>query len=151
MESIIKAMGQALTRLLETMRQEAQALATPGTPNVESILQQKATLLETVSELEQSRQDFCTEAGLDPAPEQMLTQLSPAGTQTKVAQTWDQVLHLLDGCQQQNLTNGAILQLRQRFTLGALGILRGAGTDGVYSENGSVDAYTSRNTRFLSA
>jgi len=147
----IDAMHQVLTLLLELMRQEAEVLAAPGTAHIEKILEEKQRLLETVNELEQTRQSACVESGLDPNPAQMLHQIIAAGAGTPSREKWDDALGLLESCQQQNLTNGAILQLRQRFTIGALGVLRGAETDGVYSETGSVDSYESRNSRFLSA
>lgn len=151
MVDLVSALHDALAKLSTELSAESKSLADPAIGDLDKNLSEKQRLLQTIDDLERLRRSICENAGLAPEPEAMLSHIDSFFKQQPLAENWESVMELLERCQQQNLTNGAILHLRRRFASNALGVLRGNSSDDVYSATGSVAAYSSTNTRFLSA
>lgn len=124
-DGLLSALNFQLLELLSCLRNETEVLADPRTQGLDEAITCKQTALQQVSDLEQERQRRCASLGVDSAPAAMAAHCEALGDGS--ANTWQQVLGLLEQCQQQNLTNGSILALRQRFAAGALAVLRGNG------------------------
>ena len=139
LNATVSQLAAKATELLAVLREECDALKTSSARNFDALLERKQALLQTIESLEAMRQDSMRARGLSPDPVEFRALLADsAGTDT-ARQSWDTALGALEQCQQQNLTNGAMLQLRHRFTAEALGILRGTPLPSVYSSQGRLD------------
>ncbi len=151
LEKTLLGLETALTELLACLRSEALALADPTAAEIDTSSANKKLAVQRVDDLEKIRQSLCLALDLDDDPGEMPANLkalfNPA---TKMQGCWDRCLDHLEACQQQNLTNGAMLQLRHRFASKALGVLRGTESEKTYSATGLMSADPS-NARFYRA
>ncbi len=151
LEKTLFGLETALTELLSCLRSEALALADPTAAEIDASSARKKRAVQRVDDLEKIRQSLCLALNLSDDPGKMPANLkalfNPAA---KVQGSWERCLDHLELCQQQNLTNGAMLQLRHRFASKALGVLRGTESEKTYSAAGFIDTDPS-NARFYRA
>ncbi len=139
LENTLTSLNGALTDLLATLRDEALSLADPASDLLAELLERKRIALQRVDDLEKTRQSVCQSAGVSDDPAEMARVLKKLpGLSAEALNVWDQILENLATCQQQNVTNGAMLQLRHRFSTKALEVLRGSQGAVTYTAGGHM-------------
>ncbi|MEM7278159.1 MAG: flagellar export chaperone FlgN [Pseudomonadota bacterium] len=151
LEKTLHGLETALTELLACLRAEAFALADPTAADIDVSSARKKLAIQRVDDLEKIRQSLCLAQNLSDDPSEMPANLKALFTPANNMQAcWERCLDHLELCQQQNLTNGAMLQLRHRFASKALGVLRGTESEKTYSAAGLIDT-DPNNARFYRA
>lgn len=119
----IARLGQSL---LETLQEERTALDHRDHEAITRAAAQKSGLVKSLEQIEAERIALVSAAGYDVSESGFCQCLTAVDSGGQIALHWRETLETLTACQQQNLTNGAIVDASQHFLEHALGILRGS-------------------------
>ncbi len=131
-DSVYQALG-----LKEALEDERRALETQDLDGLEAVVASKSACTERLRTLDQQRIDLCKRLGFDTAPHQMTEVIDWCDADGIISDRWEQLLVLAAEGSALNMTNGAIIRVRQQQFESSLSILRG-GTRGAgtYGQNG---------------
>lgn len=132
-DSVLQAMG-----LKESLTAERAALEARDSEALDAAIDAKNLCVDRLQALEARRGELCAAAGFGRDPEHMEAIIAWCDEDARVNNAWQQLMTIAGECNDLNLSNGAILRLRQQHTDSALAVLRGADRDaGTYGRTGS--------------
>lgn len=131
--------SEAIASLLESLRQEYEALQSRDLETLEQVTAEKDARITRVQEAGAARVGLLQEGGFPPDAEGMQTCIEAAGSrQERLAALWEEVRGHVHACREQNERNGRLLGASLRQTQQALAILTGGGKETeIYGQDGT--------------
>jgi flagella synthesis protein FlgN len=111
-------------RMLEVLRLEREALRTRDLGAMERAAAEKQHLIGQMESLAHRHESVLRAAGLGPSVLEDRAALARHGLQP-AGSAWDTLRGVLAQCRQQNLVNGGVIEMSQRFARDLLTTLRG--------------------------
>ncbi len=139
-DSVIHALG-----LKESLEDERKALETQDIDALGTVVHQKSACAEKLQILDQERGTLCQECGFSNGPDQMKQLIEWCDEDQLISDRWAELGTIVAEGSALNLTNGAIIRVRQQHFETSLSVLRG-GTPGsdTYGRNGEETGDFSR-------
>ncbi len=131
-ESVYQALG-----LKEALQEERKALEAEDADALQAIVETKNTCAERLQALDAKRSALCEEWDFTPGPHQMTELIEWCDDQQLISSRWEQLMVIAAEGSALNMTNGAIIRVRQQQIESSLSVLRGVtpGSD-TYGRNG---------------
>ena len=141
-DSIFHALG-----LKESLQEERKALEAEDMDALQAAVDGKSACVENLQALDARRIELCEELGFAGAAEQMQELIDWCDEGDAVNSRWQQLLVIAAESSALNMTNGAIIRLRQQQFESSISVLRGLtpGTD-TYGRNGSATGHADRSS-----
>ena len=139
-ESVLHA-----ARLNEALEAERAALEDQDTDALQAVVVSKNEHAEQLQALDIRRSELCETCGFETGPEQMQDLIDWCDEYGVLDKGWARLLQLAADGNTLNLTNGAIIRLRQQQFESSISVLRGVapGSD-TYGRNGAESGDASR-------
>lgn len=139
-DSVYQALG-----LKEALEEERQALETQDMDRLNAVVDGKTTCVEKLRLLDEKRATLCKQLGFADGPHQMTALIEWCDEDQLISSRWEQLMVIAAEGSALNMTNGAIIRLRQQQFESSLSILRG-GTPGsdTYSRSGEESGDSNR-------
>jgi flagellar biosynthesis/type III secretory pathway chaperone len=139
-ESVLQALG-----LKESLEEERIALEDQDIDALNAVLSKKSTCAEQLQALDQQRGAICKHLGFQDGPDQMQQLIDWCDEDRLVSSRWAELVDIAAQGSALNLTNGAIIRVRQQHFESSLSVLRGVapGSD-TYGRNGEDSGDFSR-------
>ena len=139
-DSIFYALG-----LKEALQEERKALEGEDMDALQAAVDGKGACVENLSALDTRRIDLCEKLGYENAADQMQELIEYCDEDNAISSRWEHLLVIAAESSALNMTNGAIIRLRQQHFESSLSVLRG-GTPGsdTYGRNGSSSGQLDR-------
>jgi flagella synthesis protein FlgN len=118
--SVLRAMG-----LKESLVEEKSALEAQDMDALDNAIASKSRCVSELATLDGKRADLCTLAGFSSGPEQMQSVIEWCDEGFVIANAWDNLMTIAADCNALNMTNGAIIRLREQQIRSSLSLLRG--------------------------
>lgn len=117
----------ASQRLLDTLREESEALTTRDAARIERAVDAKREALASLETLDRERERLIRESGMAADPLAIDAEAAATGTRGhgRLVDNWMRLLELAGECQRQNNINGALIQSGLRHTRQVLSLLKG--------------------------
>jgi len=131
-ESVLHALG-----LRDALAEERQALERQDTEALVAVVDNKNNAAEKLQLLDRKRAGLCQLCGFGEGPDQMADLISWCDEDQHVSKRWQQLMDIAAEGNALNMTNGAIIRVRQQHFESSLSVLRGVtpGFD-TYGRNG---------------
>ena len=141
-DSILYALG-----LKEILQEERSALESQDMNALQTALDNKTACVENLRKLDQQRIELCERLGFTGDAGQMQELIEWCDEDDAVNNRWEHLLVIAAESSAVNLTNGAIIRLRQQQFESSLAVLRGVtpGTQ-TYGSNGSTSGRLDRSS-----
>jgi len=139
-ESVLLAMG-----LRDALVEERQALERQDAEVLTAVVDSKNGAAEKLQLLDRKRADLCQQWGFSDGPDQMTDLISWCDEGQLVSKRWQQLMDIAAEGSALNMTNGAIIRVRQQQFESSLSVLRGVmpGSD-TYGRNGEESGDSGR-------
>jgi flagellar biosynthesis/type III secretory pathway chaperone len=139
-ESVVQARS-----LNASLEDERRALEQQDTEALNAVVVSKNECAESLSALDRKRSALCLHWGFAAGPEQMAELVSWCDDDDAISERWAELMKVAARGNALNLTNGAIIRLRQQQFETSLSVLRGVtpGSD-TYGRNGEESGDFSR-------
>ncbi|MCP4299194.1 MAG: flagellar protein FlgN [Gammaproteobacteria bacterium] len=139
-ENVLQALA-----LKESLENERKALETQDIDALDAVVNSKSTCAENLQLLDRKRGALCQACGFSDGPDQMQQLIDWCDEDGLISSRWEQLLDVAAEGNALNLTNGAIIRVRQQQFESSLSVLRGVmpGSD-TYSRNGEESGDFSR-------
>lgn len=123
--------------LKESLEEERRALESQDVERIEAAVETKSICVKNLQPLDQKRLQLCSASGFAEDPEQMTQFITWCDDDEVVKSRWEYLMLVAAESAALNLTNGAIIRLRQNQFDSSLALLRGvtAGAD-TYGKHG---------------
>ena len=118
--SVFHAMG-----LKESLVEENGALEQQDMDALNSAVDNKSRCVTALKSLDGQRTRLCANAGFDNGPKQMDNVMLWCDADSVIADRWNHLMQLATECNALNMTNGAIIRVRQQQIHSNLSVLRG--------------------------
>ena len=118
--SVLHAMG-----LRESLVDEKSALESQDLAALDSAVEAKSRCVNDLAALDSKRSGLCTRAGFEAGPEQMQAVMAWCDEGSVIANAWDELMAIAADCNALNMTNGAIIRVREQQIRSSLSVLRG--------------------------
>lgn len=139
-ESVAEAMG-----LNEALQLERNALETQDIDSLDSVVFTKNSCAEKLQVLDRQRIALCEQCGFAAGPDQMQQLIKWCDEEQLLNTRWDQLVEIAAQGNTLNLTNGAIIRVRQQQIDSSLSVLRGVSPGcETYGRNGEESGDSSR-------
>ncbi len=119
---------EAVSRLMELLLREYEALAAHDSDALGKTVQDKQQQLSKIESWEQERTQLLISGGY-PVTQQGMEHYLKAQNNPRLDRLWRQLLDLSGNCQHQNQVNGGIVEAGRHHIQRALAILRGVNPD----------------------
>lgn len=119
-DSVYQALG-----LKETLVDERAALESQDVENIERAVESKSACVSKLQKLDQQRTDLCADCGFSAGPAQMPDLIEWCDDDNLIKDRWDQLMIVAAESSALNMTNGAIIRLRQQQFESSISVLRG--------------------------
>ena len=131
-DSVYQALG-----LKEALEDERRALETQDLDGLDAVVESKSACVEQLRALDEKRVGLCEQWGFESGPHQMTALIEWCDQDQLISDRWEQLLVIAAEGSALNMTNGAIIRVRQQQFESSLSVLRGAtpGSD-TYGRNG---------------
>ncbi len=141
-DSIFHALG-----LKESLLAERNALEARDIDALQAAVTGKSACVEHLQALDTRRIELCESLGFAGAAGQMQELIDWCDQDDAINSRWEQLMVIAAESSALNMTNGAIIRLRQQQFESSLSVLRGVtpGT-GIYGRNGSTAGHTDRSS-----
>lgn len=129
---IVDVIGECVYHALglkESLRHERVALEEQDTDALHSAVDTKSRCVEKMADLDEQRRALCETSGFHAGPEQMIEMSLWCDEDSVVYKAWSQLMEIAADCNALNLTNGAIIRMRNQMVESNLAVLRGANTN----------------------
>jgi len=129
---IVDVIGECVYHALglkESLRHERVALEEQDTDALHSAVDTKSRCVEKMADLDEKRRALCETSGFHAGPEQMIEMSLWCDEDSVVYKAWSQLMEIAADCNALNLTNGAIIRMRNQMVESNLAVLRGANTN----------------------
>ena len=132
-DSVYQALG-----LKEALEDERRALESQDLEGLNAVVDSKSACVEQLRLLDEKRIRLCEQWGFANGPHQMTELIEWCDEDQLISDRWEQLLVLAAEGSSLNMTNGAIIRVRQQQFESSLSVLRGAtpGSD-TYGRNGT--------------
>lgn len=132
-DSVYHALG-----LKESLTDERKALEKQDMDAVQLSVENKSACVEALHKLDKKRDELCRSLGFDSGAEQMPQLIEWCDDDDLISNRWQNLLIIAAESSALNMTNGAIIRLRQQQFESSLSVLRGVtpGAD-TYSRSGA--------------
>ena len=139
-DSVYEALG-----LKEALEDERRALEAQDIDGLNAVVGSKSACVDKLRQLDEQRVALCERWGFDNGPHQMTALIEWCDEDELVSSRWEQLMVLAAEGNALNMTNGAIIRVRQQQFESSLSVLRGGtpGTD-TYGRNGGDTGDTNR-------
>jgi flagellar biosynthesis/type III secretory pathway chaperone len=139
-ESLYQAQG-----LNESLEDERNALEKQDMDALDAVVNNKSTCAERLQVLDRKRGALCQEWGFADGPDQMQQLIDWCDEDELLSNRWAELMEIAATGSALNLTNGAIIRVRQQHFESSLSVLRGVspGSD-TYGRNGEESGDFSR-------
>lgn len=135
-ESVYHALG-----LKETLEVERTALESQDTESLYQAVAAKGECVGKLKQLEKRRAELCEASGFGNGPQQMEHMSEWCDEDSVVANCWSHLMSIAADCNALNMTNGAIIHVRQQQIESNLAVLRGADYNpDTYARSGAESA-----------
>lgn len=130
--SVYEALG-----LNEALQDERRALEAQDLGSLQAVVDSKTACVDKLRQLDEQRVALCQQWGFENGPHQMTALIEWCDADELVSSRWEQLMMLAAEGNALNMTNGAIIRVRQQQFESSLSVLRGGtpGTD-TYGRNG---------------
>jgi flagellar biosynthesis/type III secretory pathway chaperone len=118
--SVFHALG-----LKESLAEEKAALEQQDMDALDNIIESKSRCVTELQSLDNKRTALCVAAGFDAGPSQMDNVMLWCDADSVLANCWNHLMQLAADCNALNMTNGAIIRVRQQQIQSNLSVLRG--------------------------
>lgn len=147
-QEIVAIIGESLCQaagLKESLEVEREALERQDTDTLQAVVVSKNDHAEKLQALDSRRGQLCNECGFAAGPGQMQELIDWCDERGVIDKGWTELLQLAEAGNALNLTNGAIIRLRQQQFETSISVLRGVtpGSD-TYGRNGAESGDASR-------
>ena len=131
-DTVYQALG-----LKESLEEERKALESQDLERIEAAVESKSTCVRNLQALDEKRFQLCSACAFAAGPEQMPQFINWCDDNELVKNRWEHLMLIAAESVALNMTNGAIIRLRQHQFDASLALLRGvtAGAD-TYGRNG---------------
>ena len=131
--------------LRESLEAERQALEAQDTDALQAVVLSKNAHAENLHELDRQRSTLCQQWGFSAGPDQIDNVIGWCDEDDAISGCWAELMTIAAEGNALNLTNGAIIRLRQQHFETSLSVLRGVmpGSD-TYGRNGEESGDFSR-------
>ncbi len=131
-DSVYEALG-----LKEALEDERRALEAQDIDGLNAVVDSKSACVDKLRQLDEQRVALCERWGFENGPHQMTALIEWCDEDELVSSRWEQLMVLAAEGNALNMTNGAIIRVRQQQFESSLSVLRGGtpGTD-TYGRNG---------------
>ena len=119
-DTVYQALG-----LKETLEEERKALESQDMERIESAVENKSACVNSLQKLDRQRIDWCNSSGFAAGPDQMLDLIEWCDEGDLVKNRWDHLMVIAAESSALNMTNGAIIRVRQQQFESSLSVLRG--------------------------
>lgn len=119
-DTVYQALG-----LKEALEDERKALETEDLAALERAVDVKGTCVEKLKRLDRKRDTLCTSWGFASGPDQMQDVIDFCDDADLIKARWNQLMVIAAESNAMNLTNGAIIRVRQQQFESSLSLLRG--------------------------
>ena len=119
-DSVYQALG-----LKETLVDERNALESQDVQSIERAVESKSACVSKLQSLDQQRADLCADCGFAAGPEQMPDLINWCDDNDLIKNRWDHLMIVAAESNALNMTNGAIIRVRQLQFESSLSVLRG--------------------------
>ena len=119
-KSVLLAMG-----LKESLSEEKSALESQDLRALDNAVTTKSHCVNELAALDSKRAGLCTRAGFEAGPDQMQAVMQCCDEESVIANAWAELMAVAADCSALNMTNGAIIRLRDQHIRSSLSILRG--------------------------
>lgn len=119
-DSVYQALG-----LKEILLEEHEALQAQDTDRLEASVANKSACVARLQQLDTQRIDLCTACGFMAGPDQMSQLIDWCDDKDELKNRWEQLLVVAAESSALNMTNGAIIRVRQQHFESSLSVLRG--------------------------
>jgi flagellar biosynthesis/type III secretory pathway chaperone len=139
-DSVSQALG-----LKAALEDERKALEMQDIDALDAVVNSKSTCAENLQVLDRKRGTLCQEWGFSDGPDQMQQLIEWCDEDGLISSRWERLMDIAAEGNALNLTNGAIIRVRQQQFESSLSVLRGVmpGSD-TYSRNGEESGDSSR-------
>ena len=128
-ERIVEVVGECVYHALglkETLEIERSALEAEDAQALHDAVTIKSECIVKLRELDKQRRALCEASGFDTGPQQMEQMSAWCDEDSVVANCWSHFMTIAADCNALNMTNGAIIRVRQQQIETNLAVLRGA-------------------------
>ena len=123
-DSVYQALG-----LKEALEDERRALEAQDIDALNAIVDSKTSCVKQLQRLDHERAELCRQWGFADGPHQMTALIEWCDQDQLISSRWEQLMVIAAEGSALNMTNGAIIRLRQQQIDASLSVLRG-GTPG---------------------
>lgn len=116
---------QLTQRLQEILDEERVALERQDTAAIDSAAATKSQVIDQLQAKDNARTRLCEAHGFKPGVEQMQRLMESCDNDGLMQSVWQQLMALAAECRSMNMTNGAIIRLRQQHFASSLAVLSG--------------------------
>lgn len=118
--SVLHAMALRESLLAEKSALESQDLAA-----LDTVVQNKSRCVTELQTLDTERTKICAAADFEAGASQMQSLIAWCDEESVISNAWDQLMHVAADCNALNLTNGAIIRVREQQIRSSLSLIRG--------------------------
>ncbi len=122
---LLNEMLRYAAALKKILLDERKALESQDTANIEAAIETKGNSVAKLQELDSRRMKLCARNGFATGPEQMQQTIAWCDDGESVAELWEKLLAIAAESSTLNMTNGAIIRVRQQQFESSLSVLRG--------------------------
>lgn len=119
-ETVYFALG-----LKEILQDEHKALELQDMDSIVAAVDSKSACVHSLQLLDEKRIEFCTAQGFAPGPDQMPKLIEACDDGELIASRWGHLMIIAAESSAINMTNGAIIRVRQQQFESSLSLLRG--------------------------
>jgi len=145
---IVDIIGASVLQALdlkESLEVERTALENQDVDALDAVVNKKSACAEQLQTLDRQRGTFCQHLGFPDGPDQMQQLIDWCDEDQLISSRWEELVNIAAEGSALNLTNGAIIRVRQQHFESSLSVLRGVapGSD-TYGRNGEESGEFSR-------
>lgn len=122
--SVLHAMG-----LKESLIAEKSALEQQDPAALDAAVQTKSQCVNELQSLDAERTGLCAAAGFEAGAGQMESLIAWCDEGAVIANAWDHLMSIAADCNAMNMTNGAIIRVREQQVRSGISLLRGQNPD----------------------
>ena len=111
--------------LKEALDDERRALEVEDMLSIQRAAEIKSTCVEKLEVLDRKRDKLCSAWGFESGPEQMQAVIDWCDDAELISNRWEQLMTIAAESSSTNLTNGAIIRVRQQQFESSISLLRG--------------------------
>jgi len=140
LKRLLRTQSECAQQLLGTLESEGDALSAGDAEKLDTLTQQKATLLQNLEKLGREQQQLLSELSFEDGDSGLDTALAWCDPASELKNTRRTIGKNLERCRELNERNGLTVQYRMGYVRRALNVLNGdsASSSGIYGRDGQT-------------